>query len=581
MAENIEDVLDIFDRVAEAYYSKEEFLEKLRSGRKLRVKYGIDIGSPVLHIGHAANLWLLRALQDLGHRAIFILSDFTPRVAGLSAAFEVPRADAEKNVTRLVAQAKMVLRPELAEIRRNTEWFSNLPLQQLKDFQERARLELGGGDDLDEHDLMPLVLQAYDSVAIEADIAVAGTDAVAGERLGRTLQQEKGQVPQTIVTTKAPPGLDGKLKQSKTLDNYIGLDHSAREKFGRLMDLPSYLIDDYLRIYTDISLRDIDVMKGTIEHHPNEAKLALAEAIVARYHGHEVADWEKEWFENTAGRMPDDIPALPVLTALMSALDLVAAAHPGGGADKTAARQIITRGIVELEGRSIVDADEMLQLEHGDVLKTGKRIWHRIEIVGISDLKTERLRLTELQIDDIDLLTKNLPEWELVKYLNRPLAKGATATDVRDIFKAIMDKREANAEQLLKIQVGEDMSKIIGLAHLQAEGDRVAQNILLEQQYRNTAIMREALIAASDFAFKNMDVSNIVFKDAFVHAATPREMETLRAQLTGVNTSGANTGSTFSITREDLERARARINPQAPQNTPVLQPGKPKPGTKV
>src|SRR5690606_34551494 len=247
----IDHILAHFERTSDQFFSKDEFRAKLRSRRKLRIKYGVDVTAPTLHIGHAVNLWLMRYLQTMGHKVVFLIGDFTTRIGDPDGRLDtrpvIPREEIEKNAEAFIAQAKMVLRfddPELIEIRRNSEWLDKLAMQDFMNllsmvtharllsrdmFQARIEAE----KDIYMHEILYPVLQGYDSVAVESDLTIIGSDQLFNEMMGRFFQERMGQKPQTIITTKITPGIDAKAKQSKSLGNYIGLAHTPRDKFGR------------------------------------------------------------------------------------------------------------------------------------------------------------------------------------------------------------------------------------------------------------------------------------------------------------------------------------------------------------
>ena len=332
MALQTSDILKQFARTTEEIFSLQELERLLNSGRQLRIKYGVDLTAPYLHIGHAVNLWMMRMLQDLGHKVQFLIGDATTRIGDPSGRNVlrpvIPLEEIESNAQAFMTQAQMVLRcddPELYEIRRNSEWYDQMPMDGLlhllsmvtharlvsRDmFRERMRQ----GQDIHMHEMIYPVLQGYDSFALDSDLTIIGTDQLFNEMMGRFYQERLGQSPQVIITTKITPGIDGKAKQSKSLGNYIGLGHSPRDKFGRVMTLPDHLIVSYLEVYTDVPLEFVAEIAMKVEKEPMKWKLFLAHEIVRRYHGAEIADKEQEWFLRTFStrKTPSDIPVIQV-----------------------------------------------------------------------------------------------------------------------------------------------------------------------------------------------------------------------------------------------------------------------------
>ncbi|HLL79507.1 MAG TPA: tyrosine--tRNA ligase, partial [Ktedonobacteraceae bacterium] len=320
-------LLGRFARTTEEVFSLQELQQILASGRQLRIKYGVDLTAPQLHIGHAVNLWMMRALQDLGHKVQFLIGDVTTRIGDPTGRNLlrplIPKAEIEANAQAFMAQAGMVLRcddPELYEVRRNSEWYERMSaaeLMHLLSMVTHARLasrdmfreRMRHGQDVHMHEMIYPVLQGYDSFALQSDLTIIGSDQLFNELMGRFYQERLGQSPQVIITTKITPGIDGKAKQSKSLGNYIGLTHSPRDKFGRVMTLPDHLIISYLEVYTDVPLEQIAEAAKRVVDEPMKCKLFLAHEIVRRYHGAESADREQEWFLQTfsARRTPVDI----------------------------------------------------------------------------------------------------------------------------------------------------------------------------------------------------------------------------------------------------------------------------------
>lgn len=390
------EIIEDISRTTEEIFSLEELKKLLRLGRQLRIKYGVDVTAPTLHIGHAVNLWMMRKFQDLGHKVIFLIGDFTTQIGDPTGKSKtrpiIPKEEIEKNTLEFIKQAKMVLRfddPNLLEIRRNSEWFEKLPTVEFlrlmsmitharlisRDmFRKRIENEL----DIYGHEMVYPILQGYDSVVLKSDLTIIGSDQLFNEMLGRFYQEKFGQDPQVIITTKITPGIDGKEKQSKSLGNYIGLAHSSRDKFGRVMSIPDSLIVEYLKIYTEVPMKEISRIKELISVDPMSQKKFLASKIVERYHGKEVAKKEKEWFEKTfsARMIPPDIKKITV----KSPADIFMAvnAYFGSKRSNSEIRRLFTQGAVSLNQEKMVDIKK--PVKNGDVLKIGKRMWFRVRL---------------------------------------------------------------------------------------------------------------------------------------------------------------------------------------------------------
>jgi tyrosyl-tRNA synthetase len=626
---DINDILAFFDRTADQYFSKEEFRARLATGQKLRIKYGVDVTAPTLHIGHAVNLWLMRALQDRGHRVIFLIGDFTTRIGDPDGKLEtrpvISRADIERNARHFIDQARMVLRfddPDLLEIKHNADWLDGLPLQNFLDLlsevthaklisRDMFQKRIEAGKDIRMHEILYPVLQGWDSVAIASDLTIVGSDQLFNEMMGRFFQERHGQKPQTIITTRVTPGIDGKAKQSKSLGNYVGLAHNPREKFGRVMSIPDPLMEDWFVVYTDLPMTEVAELKRVIRKDPREAKLRLASAIVARYHGEAAGRAEREWFENTfsKGNIPEDVPRLAIVNPRLTVFDLVKLTRPGKSKSDT--RRLIKQGGIELQGERLSDPDEHLNVASGSILKVGKRNWYRVEVLHLDIIETERLWVKPLELEDIDLIVKYLPEWDIVKYLTRPISAkvepakrggpvfelmkppvAAAATKVadtiaREVFKKVIAQPEPKDEWLFKIQPKSEPEKIIGVAHLRRDFEHGNQNVWLDPAHRDQGYAKEVTTALNTHAFTNLNFGAMVFKDAFAHAA--RELEGLRAHFAGPPAqagaatppaaaapaaqggAGAPAGETFHITREAWQQSQP-AQPVSPASvTPPLE----------
>jgi tyrosyl-tRNA synthetase len=386
-----------FDRTTQEVISETEWLSALASGRKLRVKYGVDVTAPHLHIGHAVNLWMMRRLQDMGHCVIFLIGDFTTQIGDPTGKNKlrpvISKEEIEKNVGAFSEQAKMVLRfddPELLEIRRNSEWYDNMKLPEflrLVSLVTHARLvsrdmfqkRIGEGTDIFMHEMLYPILQGFDSFKLDADLTIIGSDQLFNEMMGRFFQEKFGQRPQVIITTKITPGIDGKAKQSKSLGNYVGLGHSPRDKFGRLMSVPDHLIREFVVVYTDLEGDELEQIKSLTESDPFEAKKRMAAAITARYHGAEVARAERKWFEEvfSARQVPADIPEITLGEPTLGILTLLRLCF-GTSRTGNELRRLIEQGAVTINGERVTDFRAMVSPKRGDVLRTGKQGWFRI-----------------------------------------------------------------------------------------------------------------------------------------------------------------------------------------------------------
>lgn len=577
MSDHINDILKRFERTSDQFFSKGEFRAKLRSGKKLRIKYGVDVTAPTLHIGHAVNLWLLRSMQNMGHKVIFVIGDFTTRIGDPDGRMEtrpvIPKQEIDRNAEEFIKQAKMVLRfddPNLLEIRRNSEWLDKLPMQEFMSLlsivthkrllsRDMFQLRLAAEQDIYMHEILYPVLQGYDSVAIESDLTIIGSDQLFNEMMGRLFQERMGQKPQTIITTKITAGIDGKLKQSKSIGNYIGLAHSPRDKFGRVMSIPDALIEEYFRIYTDLPLDEIERMKEEIKSSPRAAKLKLAYAIVGRYHGHDIAVAEREWFEHTVskGLVPDDIPELAVLNPRIELQELVFQARPGKS--KSDSRRLIKQGAVELNGEKKEDAEEELVLRTNDVLKVGKRNWYRIEVVHLNDLDTEQLSMKPMNLQDVDMIQDFLPEWEIVKHLSRPTPAKVISEVAREVFRRVLMQPDPKDDFLWKVQAKKDPDKIIGVAHLRRDGDTAKQSLWIDPKHHGKGYAKEAIGAVTVQAFNSLSFDRMIFEGALPHAGEPQELEILKEHFMFMEETFRNRENPegiFGFTKDGWERMK-------------------------
>ena len=383
------------ERTGERVFSTEELVHKLRRGRPLRIKYGVDVTAPFLHIGHAVNLWMMRRLQEQGHVVVFLIGDFTTRIGdptGRSGArVAPPRAEIDANAEEFIRQVGQVLLtdPRVFEVRRNSEWFDRMSVDEFLSLlglvthgrliqRDMFQRRIEQGDEIFMHEMLYPVLQGYDSKMLDSDLTIVGSDQLFNELMGRTYQEKFSREPQVVVTTRITPGIDGKAKQSKSLGNYIALADTPRDKFGKAMSIPDDLIVQYLEVYTDVPMDRIEPLRQGLTD-PYAAKKLLAESLVDRYHGAEVAAGEREWWDRTFAerKTPEDIPVVPV-SGHRSLLDLIQACMPDRS--RSEIRRLVKQGAVHVDDDRVDEAALMSAPpgRDGAVLKLGKRHWFRL-----------------------------------------------------------------------------------------------------------------------------------------------------------------------------------------------------------
>lgn len=388
---------EIFTRGVEEVIVREETERMLASGKKLRIKLGIDATSPDLHIGHAVPLWKIRALQGAGHKAVIILGEFTTRIGdptGRDASRSVLTDEViRRNVAALKKQLGAILLTDKThfEFRSNEEWhgtmregdFLNLcamvthsRLIERDMFQERMK----SGKEIAMAEMLYPILQGYDSVAIKSDITVIGSDQLFNEHFGRFFQEKFGQAPQAIVTLKILPGLDGGAKMSKSLGNYIALNDTPQDKFGKAMRLIDALIVPYLEVYTDVAMDEIRSVEQelAVGGNPRDAKLFFAEALVRRYHGATIAKKERERFVAmfSGGKVPDEMPEVAIPEGEMAAVDVLMAL--GLASSRAEARRLVVQRAVDIDGVVFDDSRSHMMVKKGMVVRVGKRRFVRI-----------------------------------------------------------------------------------------------------------------------------------------------------------------------------------------------------------
>ncbi|MYC06938.1 MAG: tyrosine--tRNA ligase [Chloroflexi bacterium] len=376
-----------------------EFVERLQGGRPLRLKMGFDPSATDIHLGHAVGLRKLRQLQDLGHKVVLIVGDWTAQIgdpSGRSATRPMLTAEqVRENAATYMAQFFKIVDRDRTETRWQSEWFGEFSLTDVIGLTSRFTVaQFLARDDFANRfkanqpiaitELLYPLLQAYDSVAIESDVEFGGTDQMFNLLVGRDLQGMVGQTPQQCFLMPLLPGTDGVQKMSKSLGNYIGIDEPPDEIYGKTMSLPDDQILPYSEYLTDIAEDEISEMRTALDAgsvNPMELKKRLARELVAQFHDADAATNAEHKFERTVqgGQMPDDMPefALPTPDALAGMRLSRLLVDAGLASSAGEARRLISQGAVQIDGERVSE-DTASVLTVGSVLRVGRRRYVRV-----------------------------------------------------------------------------------------------------------------------------------------------------------------------------------------------------------
>jgi tyrosyl-tRNA synthetase len=381
-----------FERLRERaveIHIQEHLKSRLDRGDKLRVKLGLDPTAPDLHVGHLVVLDALRAFQDEGHTVVLIVGDYTAMIGDPSGRSEtrpmLTREQVDANAKTYFDQVFLVLDRTRTEVHGNAEWLAQMgaadvlrllgkaTLQQVlqrEDFAERMK----AGAAIGAHEILYPFNQAYDSVAVHADVEIGGTDQLFNLLFGRDIQKAYGQEPQDIAVFPLLEGTDGVQKMSKSLGNYIGISEPPEQIYGKTMSIPDPLIEKYLRLISGLSSSEIE---ATLKLKPRDAKAALARQLVKRLHGEEAAaraetDFDQKFRQHLApDEMPEIVPSNPEdLTQTL--------VEAGLARTRSEANRLIQQGGVSVKGTRVSGLP--FRLEDGDVVKVGKRNFVRIRL---------------------------------------------------------------------------------------------------------------------------------------------------------------------------------------------------------
>ncbi|OUM96464.1 MAG: tyrosine--tRNA ligase [Thermobacillus sp. ZCTH02-B1] len=378
--------------------------ESVRTGRPLKVKLGLDPSAPDIHIGHTVVLHKLRQFQELGHHVQLIIGDFTGRIGDPTGKSETRKQLSEEDVKRNAEtyrkQIFKILDPDRTSIHYNSEWLAPMTFADVvglaakmtvarmlerDDFTKRYQ----SGQPISIHEFFYPLMQGYDSVALESDIELGGTDQKFNLLMGRMLQKEYGKAQQVAIMLPLLEGLDGVNKMSKSLGNYIGIDEDPNEIYGKAMSVPDELMLKYFELATDMTLEELEALRRGLEDgsvHPRDAKMRLARTLVRLYHGEEAAEAAERHFVTVFQQreLPEDIPEVELsageledgvirIVKLLTALGL-----QQSGSE---ARRSVQQGAVRVNGRRIEDPNELIRPQDGDIVQVGKRKFAKIRLV--------------------------------------------------------------------------------------------------------------------------------------------------------------------------------------------------------
>jgi tyrosyl-tRNA synthetase len=378
---------------------EDELKQKLASGRTLRIKAGFDPTAPDLHLGHSVLLTKMRQFQDLGHTVIFLIGDFTGRIGDPSGKNVTRKPLTEEEVKRNAETYKeqvfKILDPAKTEVRFNSEWFSELSAAKMielaahstvarmlerDDFEKRYKANQA----ISLHEFLYPLVQGYDSVALEADIELGGTDQKFNLLMGREIQKHYAQETQVVMTMPLLEGLDGVQKMSKSLGNYVGVDETPGTMFNKLVSMPDSLMWRYFDLLSLKSNEDIDALKQQIDEgaNPRDIKMELARELITRYHGEQAAATAHKSAGNQLadGELPDDLPEIEVDFAGSPDAPIASVLNRAELTKNSAqAKDMLKNGSVKVDGE-VVAKDAMLATGQAYVIQAGKKRYARVTL---------------------------------------------------------------------------------------------------------------------------------------------------------------------------------------------------------
>ena len=402
---NIEKTLKIMLKGCENHTEKNEIIEKLKKvekeGRPLRIKLGLDPSAPDIHLGHAVVLRKIKQLQDLGHEAIIVIGDFTGMIGDPTGKSktrkQLSRDEVEKNAKTYQEQIFKVIDSNKTTVKYNSEWLDKMNFRDVINLASKCTVaRMLERDDfknryenqqpISVHEFFYPLMQAYDSVAIKADLELGGTDQTFNVLMGRNIQKDYKQEPQITLFMPLLEGIDGIEKMSKSLENYIGINEEAKTMYEKIMKIPDNLIIKYYELCTDVYPEQIDIIKQRLKsgENPRDIKMELAKEITGLYHSKEETEKAEETFKIAFQKKiaPDDIPILKVNTkqqnvglAIVDALMLA-----GKYKSKSEIKRLMSQGAIKINGEKVTEISLITEIKSDTIVQVGKGTFYKLEI---------------------------------------------------------------------------------------------------------------------------------------------------------------------------------------------------------
>jgi len=403
MKKEIKEQLEFLKRGAVELFTEQELAKRLedsrQQGRQLRIKLGLDPTSPDIHLGHTVVLRKMRQFQNIGHKAVLIIGDYTARIgdpSGQNATRPMLSPEQIKeNAKTYLAQASKVLETseEKLEVRNNSKWIEKLTAIEIIQLvakktvaqmlqRDSFKKRLSANEDIFMHEFLYPIIQGYDSVMVKSDVELGGTDQTFNNLIGRDIQRAYGQEPQVVITMPILVGLDGTEKMSKSKGNYVGVTDKPSDMFGKIMSISDEMMENYFTLLTDLSAERIAELTSPDKTHPKEAKVLLGKTIVSQFYDEQTArktamEFQKVFADN---ELPEDMPEIDIDAQPISAKQLLL--HCKLVSTGGEAKRMIKQSAVTIDGEKIQDPNVEITPKNNMVIQVGKRKFAKLKITN-------------------------------------------------------------------------------------------------------------------------------------------------------------------------------------------------------